>query len=119
MSNIPRNPDFPPQRFTAAYELGFETDRELLVGIDEEAWDFTYDAAETFILCNPYLNPDGNGPMWEVEESGGARFLVTTDVPFLDAPPLVIYFKADDETRRVAFLTVEPAPETPEYPPES
>ena len=110
MSDVPPNPNFPPQRYTGRYEIGFETDRELLE-ISEQAWDFVYRGVENFILCNPYLSP----PTWEIADSGGARFLVTTDAPYVDAPPLVVYFKPSEETRRVAFLTVERAPATPEY----
>jgi hypothetical protein len=33
----------------------------------------------------------------------------------LDEPPLVIYFKADEDSRRVAFLTLQRLPETPDH----
>lgn len=101
------SPDFPPQRFTARYELGFVTDCERL-DIDEKAWDFVYQSVENFILCNPYL------ASWEIADSGGARFLVTEDVPFLNVPSLIVYFMPDEDTRRVAFLTVEEVPQTPD-----
>jgi hypothetical protein len=110
LPNVPWSPGFPPQRFTARYELGFETDREALA-ISEQAWDFVYRGVENYILCDPYKSP----PTWEIADSGGARFLVTTDVPYLNVPPLVVYFKPDETTRRVAFLTVERVPETPSY----
>ena len=109
MPGVPPNPDFPPQRYTARYELGWETDREFL-GIRPEVWDYVYQRFENFIVCDPY-----HPATWEIADSGGARFLVTTDVPFLDEPPLVIYFKPSEESRHVAFLTLERLPETPDY----
>jgi len=101
-------PDFPPQRYTARYELGWNTDREFLE-IPEQVWDFVYRRVENFILCDPY-----HPATWEIHDSGGSRFLATTDVPLFDEPPLVIYFKPSEATRRVAFLTLERLPETPD-----
>lgn len=112
MQDVPPSPDFPPERYTARYELGWETDREFLE-IPVEVWDFVYRRIESFILCDPY-----HRATWEIEGSGGARFLVTTDVPFFDEPPLVVYFKPSEETRRVAFLTLERPPEIPDFPPD-
>lgn len=109
MADVPPNPDFPPQRYTARYELGWQTDREALE-IPAEVWDFVYRRVENFILCDPY-----HRTTWEIEDSGGARFLVTTDVPAFDEPPLVIYFKPDEMSRRIAFLTLQRWPQTPDY----
>jgi hypothetical protein len=108
VSEVPPDPDFPPQRYTAQYQIGFETDREYL-GLTQEAWHSVYGAVENFILCDPYL------ASWEIDDSGGCRFLVTTDVPFLDVPRLAVYFKPDDESRVVTFLTVQEVPEAPDY----
>lgn len=108
MANTPSNPDFPPQQFTARYERGFETDREFLE-ITAEEWDFVYQAVENFILCNPYL------ASWEIEDSGGCRFLITTEVPHISVPRRIVYFKPDEETRRVAFLCLQDVPEAPDY----
>jgi hypothetical protein len=107
LSNVPPNPDFPPQSYTGRYELGFETDREF-IELTPEAWDFVYRGVENFILCDPYLDS------WEIDDSDGCRFLVTTDVPYVEAPPLIVYFKPDETTRRVAFLSVERLPDVPD-----
>src|SRR5436309_2742807 len=109
MSNAPPNPDFPPQQYTARYELGWETDREA-VDLTEAQWDFVYRGVENYILCEPT-----GDATWEVEGWEGVRFLMTDDVPAVDAPPLIVWFKHDDETRRVAFLTVQRVPPTPDY----
>lgn len=108
MSNVPPDPFFPAKQYYARYELGFETDREY-VGLTAQAWDFVYEPVENFILCNPHLSS------WEIEGSDGARFLVTTDVPFLDLPPLIIYFKPFDSKGLVSFLSIERGPATPDY----
>ena len=94
------NPDFPPQQFTGRYEPGFETDRRLVEPSDR-VWEYLFRVVEDFILCDPYL------ASYEIAGSGGARFLQTEEVGFLDCPPLLVYFKLDEETRRVAFLTVQ------------
>jgi hypothetical protein len=105
----PKSPDFPPQEFTIRYEIGFHTDAEFL-DITYEDWDQVYRPAENFIACNPYLFS------WEIEDSAGSRFVITTDVPHLGVPPLIIYFKPDEVTRRIAVLSVQPVPETPDAP---
>jgi hypothetical protein len=94
------NPNFPPQRYTGRYHVGFETDRERIEP-NPQVWEFLFRGVENFILCNPYLMS------YEISESGGARFLFSEEVGFLDCPPLVVYFKPDEKTRRVVFLTVE------------
>ena len=90
----------------ARYELGFETDRQL-VEPSPRVWEFLFRAIENFVLCDPYLASH------EIAGSDGARFLMTEDAGFLDCPPLIVYFKPDEETRRVAFLTVHLASDVP------
>jgi len=73
----------------------------------EQVWNFLFEAVEKFILRNPYLRS------YEIDNSGGARFLLTEEAGFLDCPALVVYFKPDDANRRVAFLTVHLASDVP------
>lgn len=95
----PDNPDFPPQKYTARYELGFETDREAIEP-SPRVWDFLFRAVENYVLCDPYLNSH------EIRNTGGARFLMTEEAGLQDVPPLIVYFKSSEESRIVAFLTV-------------
>jgi hypothetical protein len=41
----------------------------------------------------------------------GTNLLLTEEAGFADCPPLVVYFKPDDETKKIVFLTVERLPE--------
>jgi hypothetical protein len=100
------NPDFPPQQFEARYELGFDTDRAL-VEPSPHVWDFLFRAVENFICSDPYVASH------EIEGSNGARFMLTAEAGFLDCPELIVYFKPDQTTRRVAFLTVHRADVVP------
>ena len=93
------SPEFPPQKYTGRYEPGFRTDRQLIEP-SEHVWGFLFRGVENFILCNPYIKSH------EVEGWGGVRLLLTEDAGFLDCPSLVVYFKVDEESHRVAFLAV-------------
>ncbi len=89
----------PAPRYTADYNVGFHTDRELIEP-SFRVWEFLFRAIEDFVCRNPYLASH------KVGDSGGVRFLLTEEAGFADCPPLVVYFKPDDGTRRVVFLTV-------------
>jgi hypothetical protein len=90
----------PAQPYTPRYNAGFDTDRELFEP-NFRVWDFLFKAVEKFVCRNPYVASH------EVADSGGVRFLMTEEAGFADCPPMAVYFKPDDATRRVVFLTVE------------
>lgn len=94
------NPDFPPQRYVSRCEPGFETDRRLIEP-STRVWDFLFAAVKNFICCNPLLKS------YEVDGWDGVRFMLTEEAEFMDCPPLIVYFKVDEEARRIAFLSVQ------------
>lgn len=92
----------PAPPYSARYNVGFHTDRELIEP-SFRVWQFLFQVVEDFVCRNPYLASH------EIAGTGGVRFLLTEEAEFADCPPLVVYFKPDDTTRRVVFLTVERA----------